>query len=117
MNQDAGELYRGARLERAVEWAARPRNFDDFNDLERAFLAASQELAQRELEELQAVQRREIEAAQALEQAERQRAQEQSQAANRLRRYAIFLGAALLLVLILAGVGSLFSDRNATPAR
>lgn len=40
INRDPGELYRGGRLQQASEWAA--RSTDSLNDLERAFLSASQ---------------------------------------------------------------------------
>lgn len=39
LNRDPGELYRGARLEQAQEWAT--QHDDELNDLEREFLAAS----------------------------------------------------------------------------
>ena len=39
LEQDPGELYRGSRLEQAIEWAA--QHDDELNDLERGFLAAS----------------------------------------------------------------------------
>ncbi|WP_420642841.1 hypothetical protein [Candidatus Leptofilum sp.] len=39
LNRDSGELYRGARLEQAQEWAA--QHNDELNDLEREFLVAS----------------------------------------------------------------------------
>ena len=112
IDRDPGELYRGARLARATEWASRAGNYDELNELERAFLAASQELAQREAAEQQAAQRREVEAAQALAKAEAQRAQEQARAANRLKRQASYLAAALVLVLILVGIAASFARRN-----
>lgn len=116
IERDPGELYRGARLARALEWAARAGNYDELNDLERSFLAASQEKAQTEAAKQQAMQRREIEAAQALAQAEQQRAQEQARAAGRLKRLATYLAAALALVVILLGVAYLFAKRNASLA-
>ncbi|MCB9009989.1 MAG: hypothetical protein H6656_21900, partial [Ardenticatenaceae bacterium] len=39
LNRDPGELYRGARLEQAQEWAT--QHDDELNDLEREFLAVS----------------------------------------------------------------------------
>jgi WD40 repeat protein len=48
--RDRGELYRGARLSSALEWEAQHR--DELNQLERAFLAASRSVNQRELRRL-----------------------------------------------------------------
>jgi WD40 repeat protein/DNA-binding SARP family transcriptional activator len=113
INRDPGELYRGARLVRAQEWAGRGRNNEELNDLERSFLIASQEMVQRDAAEQQAAQRREIEAAQALAQTEKQRAQEQARFAGRLRQLVITLATALILVAVMVGVASLFAMRNA----
>ena len=61
LERDPGELYRGARLAQAVEWAeAHP---DDLNALEREFLQASQAQAEREAVEREAQRQRELEAA------------------------------------------------------
>ncbi len=54
-------LYRGARLSQALEWAA--ENPDQVNVLERSFLEASQNLAEKEAREREAQRQRELEAA------------------------------------------------------
>ena len=89
LQRDPGELYRGARLAMACEWAA--ANGERLNSLEWEFLEGSQALARRREAERQAQQQREL-------QAERQRAEEQARASRRLR----WLVAGLTLVLLLA---------------
>lgn len=68
-NRDEGLLYRGARLETALEW--RTHNESRMNDLEREFLTASESLKIRDIDEREAAQRRELENATKLAQAER----------------------------------------------
>ncbi|MEZ4594676.1 MAG: hypothetical protein R3D55_26555 [Chloroflexota bacterium] len=89
-NRDSGELYRGARLEQAQEWAN--QHDDELNDLEREFLATSFTTQQKAVEETQARQQRELAQAQAL-------ATAQTQAARRARNFNIALVAILLLVI------------------
>jgi WD40 repeat protein len=57
LGREPGELYRGARLAAAAEWAV--SNGGALNPLEREFLAASQELARRQEEEREAQRQRE----------------------------------------------------------
>ncbi len=90
LNRDSGELYRGARLEQAQEWAA--QHDDELNDLEREFLSHSLAAQQREIEEVQSRQQRELTQAQQL-------ASAQTQAARRARNFNIALVAILLLVI------------------
>jgi len=109
MEQDAGGLYRGARLAQALEWA--DRHAEDLNLLEKRFLEASrrEEQAQREAEAEQ--QRRELQAAQMLAEeqrrraeAERQHAETQRVAAGKLRRRALSLAGALAASILLLAV-------------
>ncbi len=91
--RDAGELYRGVRLARALEWAAQEEHFQELNPLEQAFLRASRECAEAEALAREAQRQRELEAARQVVEAEsrraeteRRRAEEHDQAALRLYR-------------------------------
>src|SRR5512145_2237799 len=86
--EDAGLLYRGARLAEAGEWAA--EHPGELNAVEARFLEASQALQQNEL-------------AQA-----RQRAEDQARVTTRLRWRSIYLAGALVVAAALAAF-SLFS--------
>ncbi len=86
LGRDPGELYRGARLAQAAEWAA--AHAAALNTLEREFLAAAQADAEREEAEREARRQRELEAAQRLVEAEKRRAEEKEAAARQLRRQA-----------------------------
>lgn len=109
MDRDPDELYSGARLALAREWAeSHPA---DLNALEQQFLAASVELAERRQREQAAQQARELEAAHALAETQRQKAEaerrladEQRQTVVRLRRRAVFLTVAMVIALALAGL-------------
>ena len=90
LNCDPGELYRGARLEQAQEWAT--QHDEELNDLEREFLAASFSAQQQAIADTQAQQQRELVQAQEL-------ANAQTQAARRARNFNIALVAILLLVI------------------
>ncbi len=93
LDREPGELYRGARLVAAGEWA--DGHAGELNPLEREFLSASQEMARREAEEREAQRQRELEAA-------RERAEEQTRAARRFRRLAGMLAVVLLLAAVAA---------------
>ncbi|MBI4772067.1 MAG: PD40 domain-containing protein, partial [Chloroflexi bacterium] len=110
LNRDAGALYRGARLARAAEWDA--LHHDELNPLEREFLAASRELAEREEAEREAQRQRELQAARKLAATERRRAEEQGRARDQLRRRAIVLSVALVAVALL-GVAALSKSQQA----
>ena len=99
LSRDNGELYRGARLAQAVEWAALPSHAGELNALERDFLSNSQEMAEREVREREAQRQRELEATQKL-------AETEHRSARRLRRRAIYLAgaAALAAILMVAAV-------------
>lgn len=101
-NQDEDLLYRGARLIEASEWFAVHPELP--NQLERDFINASQDLADRQEEERQLQRNRELETAQKLAQSEAARAEEQSNAANRLKIRGKNLRNALIGVGILATI-------------
>ena len=111
LGRDIGALYRGARLAQAREWAA--VNEARLNEAEHAFLAVSVEQEQHEEMERESQRQRELGAAQKLAEQQSQRAEEQSQAAQQLRRRALFLTGAFVLVLLLAVV-AVFFGRQAT---
>lgn len=89
-NRDESELYRGARLAQALDWAQSRGN--ELNAQERDFLDASQHAQMRAEEEREAQRQRELVAARKLAQAERRRA-------NILRWSAI--GSTILLVVMI----------------
>jgi WD40 repeat protein/DNA-binding SARP family transcriptional activator len=93
LEHDPGALYRGARLAQANEWAA--NNPAILNALERAFLAASQELEQHETREREAQRQRELEAALKL-------AEIEQRAVTRLRRRNRVIAVAGALVTVVA---------------
>ncbi len=108
---DPAELYRGARLAQAREWAS--INEERLNAPEQAFLTASIEQEQHDTLEREAQRQRELKAAQEL-------AETQSRAAKQLRRRAVFLTGAFMLAIVLAGVAIFFgteANQNATAAR
>ena len=104
---DAAELYRGARLAQAREWAS--ANEERLNAVERAFLAASIEQEQHEALEREAQRQRELKAAQKLAETEQKRSAEQATAARRLRRRALFLAGAACLAALLAVAAGLIA--------
>ena len=109
--RDPSELYRGARLAQAREWAS--IHGERLNAAEQAFLTASIEQEQHDVLEKEAQRQRELEAAQKL-------ADTQSRAAKQLRRRAIFLAVAFVLAIALAGVAAFLgvqSNQNAFEAQ
>lgn len=111
LNRDSGSLYRGANLAQALEWASTDQapqgtysEAGRINDLERAFLDASNELAEREQAEREAQRQRELAAANRL-------AEMESRAAARLRRRALFLAGALAIAILMAGAAIFLGDR------
>jgi WD40 repeat protein/DNA-binding SARP family transcriptional activator len=109
LERDPGSLYRGARLAQANEFAQ--VNANSLNELERAFLAASNELEQKELREREAQRQRELEAAQKLAEEQQRRAEEQGRAAKQLRQRAVFLAGAFVLAIVLAGIALFFGEQ------
>jgi WD40 repeat protein len=92
-NHDPSELYRGARLAGAIEWA--DEHPDDLNNLEQDFLEASQALAEKEIKEREEQRQRELEAA-------RKVAEEQARSAKLQRSRALWLTGFSLFAIILA---------------
>ncbi|UCH59174.1 MAG: PD40 domain-containing protein [Anaerolineales bacterium] len=99
---DPSELYRGARLAQAREWAM--VNEGRLNPSERLFLAASIEQEERDALEREAQRQRELEAAYKL-------AETQTQAAKQLRRRAVFLTGAFILSILLIGVSIYYGNQ------
>lgn len=96
---DPSELYRGARLGQAREWAT--ANDERMNASELAFLTASIEQEEHDAWEREAQRQRELDAAYQLAEAE-------SRAARQLGRRAAFLTGAFFLSALLAGVSAFF---------
>ena len=107
---DPAELYRGARLAQAREWAT--ANEERLNAPERGFLAASVEQEERDAFEREAQRQRELEAAQKLAETEKARSDEQASSIKRLRQRGIFLSGALVMALVAAIFANVFA-RNA----
>ncbi len=95
-SREASYLYHGARLAQAEEWAKTYAS--DLNELERAFLEASQATAEAMEREKETARQRELAQAQALAEAEHRRAEVQARASRRLR----WLAAGLAVVFLLA---------------
>jgi WD40 repeat protein/DNA-binding SARP family transcriptional activator/type II secretory pathway predicted ATPase ExeA len=81
--RDPGELYRGARLTGALDWAR--DHHADLNELERAFLEASRATAEQEVADA------------------RRRAEREARASRRLRGLVAGLAAVLALALVAGG--------------
>jgi WD40 repeat protein/DNA-binding SARP family transcriptional activator len=114
LGREPGELYRGARLSQAAEWAE--ANPNELNALEREFLEASQAGARREEAEREAARQRELDAAQKLADAEKRRAEEQARTAGQLRRRAIILAGVLALAVLAALAAVVFGQQARTTA-
>jgi WD40 repeat protein/transcriptional regulator with XRE-family HTH domain len=104
---DPAELYRGARLAQAREWAV--IHEERLNVPERAFIAASIEQQEHDALEREAQRQRELEVARKLAESERQRAEvesrraeEQVHTSRQLRKRAIYLSIVLTLAIIAA---------------
>jgi WD40 repeat protein len=100
--RDPSELYRGARLGQAAEWA--DKNLDALSALEETFLNVSIETANREQVEREVRRQRELKAARIL-------AETQQQAATQLRKRALYLTGAFVLALIMFGVAMFQGSR------
>jgi transcriptional regulator with XRE-family HTH domain len=103
---DPADLYRGARLAQAREWASIKERL---NALEKAFLMASLDQEQHEELEREEQRQRELEAAKKLVQAEKARADEQTSSNKRLRQRGLFLGIALVIALVAAIFANVFA--------
>jgi WD40 repeat protein/transcriptional regulator with XRE-family HTH domain len=101
-SHDISELYRGARLAQAREWA--DANEERLNESERAFLTASIEQEHHDSLEREVQHQRELEAAQKL-------AESEHRAASRLRQRAFYLAGAFVLALVSAGIAWVFNGQ------
>jgi WD40 repeat protein/transcriptional regulator with XRE-family HTH domain len=108
--QDPAELYRGARLAQAREWAS--ANEERLNASEQAFLTASIEQEKHDALEHERQRQRELEAAQKLAETERARAEEQASSVKRLRQRGVVLAGALALATVAAIFAAVFANRN-----
>lgn len=108
--RDPAELYRGARLAQAGEWAV--ANEERLNEVEHTFLAASIDQEQHDTLEREAQRQRELEAAQKLADTEKQRAEEQAHSAIQLRKRAYYLTGAFVIALVMA-IAAIFFARQA----
>ena len=82
--RDPGELYRGARLTAALDWAHSHR--EDLNELERAFLDASRAAAEQDMADA------------------RRRAEQEARTSRRLRGLVAGLAAVLAMALVAGGL-------------
>jgi WD40 repeat protein/class 3 adenylate cyclase/energy-coupling factor transporter ATP-binding protein EcfA2 len=114
LGQDPGALYRGARLAQAGELAE--RDATTLNDLEQAFVIASQAEAAREVLDRETQRERELEATKRLADTERRRGEEAAQAARRLRRRAMILAGALGVAALLGVAAAAFGQQASTEA-
>ncbi|MDF1512348.1 MAG: BTAD domain-containing putative transcriptional regulator [Anaerolineae bacterium] len=111
LGRDPGELYRGARLAQAEEWAADYTG--TLNTLEQAFLEASRNKATQEAAEREAQRQRELLAAQALADAERKRAVERGRMLRWIGLAAVLLLVAAVVAVILGNRARLAAEENA----
>src|SRR5579859_6902714 len=125
LGREPDAQYRGARLAQALEWASEPAHDQELNGLEREFLTASQEAAEREAIEREAQRQRELDAArqlaetetaraaaaQQLGETEKRRADEQTRAAGQLHQRALYLLGAFVLAVALAAAALYFGDQ------
>jgi WD40 repeat protein len=104
------DLFRGLRLVQAVEFDQ--EHPGELSALERDFLNASRELAEREQAEREAARQRELDAAKRLAETEKQRAEEQARAATNLRRAARSLTVAFVAAALMAVAAGVFWSQS-----
>jgi WD40 repeat protein/DNA-binding SARP family transcriptional activator len=103
LEHDPEELYRGARLAQAREWAqAQP---EALNTLEHEFLSVSEAQAEQETAEREAQRQRELETARQLAEAQKLRAEQSARSARLLRMTVAGLLTFLVVATVLAVVG------------
>jgi len=108
-DRDAGLLLTRTRLDQLAAWSAHTNL--SLTQEEQAYLEASLTARQDRRAAEEGRRQRELEAAQQLADAEHRRAEIQAEAANRLRRRAVYLTAALVVAAILA-VAALAAGRQ-----
>lgn len=104
------DIFRGLRLVQAVEFDQ--ENPGELSALERDFLTASRELAEREQAEREATRQRELDTAKRLAETEKQRAEEQARAATNLRRAARSLSVAFVIAALMVVVAGFFWSQS-----
>jgi WD40 repeat protein/DNA-binding SARP family transcriptional activator len=107
--REGSDLYRGARLIQAAEWAT--TRSDQMNALESEFMDASTESARSETAEREEAQRRELAAARRVAEAERSHAGEQRRFALEMRTRAFALAGAFALAVVLAGIAIVLGEQ------
>ena len=105
---DEGALLRGALLTEAEPWLK--TRAGDLSEQEQRFITASRTLADREVQEREGARQRELDLERRRAEAERRRAEVQLQATQQLRRRAIWLGMALFVAIVVAGIALYFFD-------
>lgn len=95
LGRDSGALYRGARLQQAIEWSE--KNEIELTNLSARFLETSRNEAERKERELEAQRQRELQMTQDL-------ADTQTQAAKRLRLAVWALGGVVVAMFIVIGI-------------
>jgi WD40 repeat protein/transcriptional regulator with XRE-family HTH domain len=105
LNRSEDILFRGARLSQVREWAT--MHALEMNVLEHEFLEASQAWADRDAAEREAQRQRELEAMQKL-------AETEHRSAKQLRRRAIYLAGALLIMIFLAATAIFLRNQAET---
>ncbi len=106
LEREPGELYRGARLTQAREWAQVDEA--EMSAGEREFLTASQEALESAEGEEEAVRQRELEQANRLADEQRKRADEQERAAQRMRTRNRIITIIGILAIAVATVAAFF---------
>lgn len=117
LGKDHGSLYRGAKLQQAIE--ASEKDEIQFSGLSARFLGASRAEAERESREKEAQRQRELAQQRALAETERQRAQEAEISTKRQKRItyiALVILCIALIAMCLAGVFGVKSTRDAERA-
>jgi WD40 repeat protein/DNA-binding SARP family transcriptional activator len=110
LDHDPEELYRGARLVQAREWAqAQP---EALNTLEQEFLLAAEAQAERETAEREAQRQRELDTARQLAEAQKLRAEQSARSARLLRLTVAGLLTVLAVATVLAVVSYRLADQR-----
>jgi len=105
LNYDSSTLLRGLLLEEALR-------YENLNEIEKAFVEASEKAANEERLEEEAARRRELEQARLLAKVERQRREESERFARRLGRLSVLLA----VVFVIAVAAALLAVRNGNEA-
>ncbi|WP_420640887.1 hypothetical protein [Candidatus Leptofilum sp.] len=106
LNRDSGALFRGARLQQALEWFEKSEK--RLSMLSARFLGASRELAEMEIREKEKQRRRELDHQRALAKEQQKRAEEAEIAAIKLKQRRNIAFGIGFVALIAAIVASLF---------